>query len=123
MAFFGRIAAAGFCFSAFLAAGQTPQPAAEWLPDGAIATFQAEHPAALLDLAASFELPDMLLGGSGDKGFQQLVDMLSQRAGIGSGREGLIRNLAGNGILFAVYPGDSTVLVLDAKDGVVLDAL
>jgi hypothetical protein len=114
-----------FIFGALVAGAQTihptPPPAApEWLPDGAIYTLHVDQPGAILDLALNLNLT-ALLGGSTDKGLQLLVDTLTKRAG--TDWKGLVRNLTGGGITYAMYPGDNSVWLLDAQDAQVLDPL
>jgi hypothetical protein len=116
---------AALFFGALVAAAQTTPPAADWLPDGAIYALHVDQPAALLDLATELKLPAHLLGASPnkstDKGFQLLVDTLSKRAG--TDWKGLVANLIGGGITYAMYPGENSVWVFDAKDALVLDSL
>lgn len=116
-----RRIAASLILSALAAAAQSTQPPAEWLPDGALYTLTVERPAAILDLVTDLKLPGLVLGSSTDKGFQLLADTLAKRAG--TDWKGLVRNLTDSGVTFAMYPGDSSVWVFDARDSAVLDPL
>jgi hypothetical protein len=97
-----------------------PVDIAQWLPDGAIYTLHVTEPDALLNLANSLRLFP-LLGIPTDKGLQLLLDILAKRAG--TDWQGLARNVTAGGITFAMYPGDSSVWIFDARDATVLDPL
>ena len=123
----GRICQVGtaLLFSALVAAAQPAAPAAppavEWLPEGAVYAFQVNQPAAVLDLAESFKITEMLLGNPADPGFRLLIDTLGKRAG--TDLKGLIRQFTAGGITYALYPGDNSVFIFDTQSPVVLDAL
>ena len=102
-----------------LAAAEATLPAAQWLPPGAVFTFQIEQPAPLLDLANDFKLFD--LAASGDKGLQNLIALLGKT--LGANTRGVIGKLAGQGITYAVYPGENSVWLLDAPDPSALDLI
>ena len=116
----GRIAAT-FFLGALAAAAQSTPAAADWLPGGALYTLQINQPAALLDLATTLKLTSLFTGPTSDKGFQGIVDTLAKGAGTDS--KGLVRNLTGGGVTYAMYPGETSVWVIDAQDARVLDHL
>ena len=126
MAVSGRLNAIGrfgtaLLFGALILTAQPTPPATEWLPDGAVYAFEVTQPAALLDLADSLKLPEMLLGNPTDPGMRLLIDTLGKRAG--TDYKGLIRQFTGGGITYALYPGERSVWIFDAQNAVVLDAL
>jgi hypothetical protein len=111
MAFAGRIVGL-LLAGALVAAAQSTPAAADWLPGGALYTFEVDQPGALLDLAYELKIASVF---SGD------LESLAQRAGIDA--RGFIRNLTGRGATYAMYPGDTGIWVVDAQDGRVLDPL
>jgi hypothetical protein len=120
MAVFGRLNAI-LLFCALAAAAQPSPTADQWLPEGAVYAFRVEQPGALLDLAASLKIPEMLLANPTDPGFQRLVEMLSKRAG--TDYTGLIRQFTGGGVTYVLYPGDASVIVFDTQNPQLLDVL
>lgn len=116
-----RRAGSFLLLSALIAAAQSDQPAAEWLPEGAVVALHVNRPGALLDLAATLKLPEMLAGNPLDPGVRLLLDTLSKGAGVDW--KGLIRQFTGGGTTYALYPGDNPVWIFDAQNALVLDVL
>jgi hypothetical protein len=118
-----RVRAVLLTFSLWASAAfaQSAPPPSEWLPDGAIAVIHISRPAAILDLAHELKLLDALLPPS-----PEVRAMLALFDGGGKTRtepHGLIRKIAGGGLTYAIYPGENSVLLLDAADVGSLDRL
>ena len=108
-----------------IAMAQIAPPAAQWLPEGAVIVVQIEQPGALLDLTLDLKIPESIAATASYrqmatapdfKGFLGLVDALERKGG--TDWKGVVRRLSSRGITYASYPGDRTVLLLDAADSV-----
>jgi hypothetical protein len=94
------------------AANAAAPPAEQWLPEGAVMALHVGQPGALIDFGADLTLPEALNSFTG--GLAKLVDPLAAKAG--TDRKGLLRKLTGGGVTYATYPGDISVVVVDATD-------
>jgi hypothetical protein len=73
------------------------------------------QPGALLDLAVSTKLVDAVAG------IEQLLGPLT--GPLKTDWKSALRRMAGGGITYAVYPGDTNVVIVDASDAEAFDAL
>jgi hypothetical protein len=80
--------------------------AAEWLPEGAVAALQVTRPAAILEVLVRLHVP---LESPELAGIARIVP------GTG-GVKDAAEKIAGGGFMWAIYPGDRSVFVIDAGD-------
>ena len=97
------------------AAAPAPPPALEWLPQGAVSVLRVAQPGALLDLAESVKLLEAV------KGLEQVLAPLT--GPLKTDWKSALRRMAGGGITYAVYPGDTSVVIVDASDAEAFDPL
>jgi hypothetical protein len=88
-------------------------PAPDWLPAGAVAVVQVVRPEAVLGLASALHVP---LDSPEVKGFVKLVPGAGDPLAV-------VRQLAGGGVTWAVYPKDQSIFVIDAGDASVFSTV
>ncbi len=125
----------GLIFTWFLVAqpldGVTEStPAANWLPESTIATFQLDHPESLLNLVLDPEFIETITALpayqkiASDPGFKEFQGVIAYlEATLGTEWKAAIRKLIGEGVTFAILPSDSVLLMIDSKDADLLQRL
>ncbi|MEW6745006.1 MAG: hypothetical protein AB1486_19815 [Planctomycetota bacterium] len=105
-------------------------PADEWIPEAALISFEISRPKALLELLAAepvlaslrampaFQRPTAT---QELKEFYDLVAFLE--ASLGADWRTLLAKLAGGGVTFAAGPRNTTVLMIDSEDEIMLEQL
>ena len=112
-----------------LAAAPLP-PATRWIPQDAIVVLQVNQPKAVLDLALSAKMIDMVTATpvykqqTAQAPFRDLlagIPLLEQR--LKTDWKSGLHKLLGGGVTLAVLPGDASLLLIDAEDEALLKDL
>ena len=125
------IALAGLTLS-FAARAVTEElpPAARWIPGDAVFVLEIVRPEALLDaaldgkVAAAIQALPAYKAAAASPGFQQFTGFLSYlESQLAVDWKTALRQVFGGGALLAAMPGDGAVLVVDSRDGKILERL
>jgi len=131
-----RIPIAILCITLSLATWQAAPaadplpPAARWIPSNAVIAIEVSDPGALLDLAFDPRMTERVTSVpayrqvTAEPGFIEFLGVIKiLEASLGTDLQTGMSKTLGGGITFAACPDDVVLLIIDAKDGEMLDKL